>query len=97
MAEFFLQAEVWYVFGVGLVILDLVVGLEFFVLSFGIGAIATGIIVGLIPGTDFGEFIQLNTPVRTLLFFGVSSLLSLAPIKYFAYKFYKKGKDINKY
>lgn len=94
---FILHSEIWYVFGIALIIVDLAVGFSFFILSFGVGAVATGIIIGVIPGTYFAQYIHIDTPIMALFYFGVLSLVALAPIKYVVYLRLKKEKDINEY
>jgi len=85
----------WYILGVGLIILDLVIGLEFFVLSFGVGALVTGLFLN-IPGFQ-KTFLALDSWNKTLLCFGVASLALIFPIRKVIYSRYKNKKDINDY
>ena len=86
-----LEADFWYLVGIGLVIIEVIIGLEFFVLAFGIGAILTGatIYLSLLPS-------WLVYWERTILVFSVLSLATLLVLK----KVIPKGrakKDINDY
>ena len=44
---FLLEPDFWYIAGIGLIILDILIGLEFFALSFGIGALLTGVAIDM--------------------------------------------------
>lgn len=49
-----LQWWIWLVLGFGLILLELVLP-TFFIIWFGIGAIAVGIIAGLVPGLSLAS------------------------------------------
>jgi len=86
-----LEPDFWYIAGIGLIILDILIGLEFFALSFGVGALLTGaaIDMALLP-------VWLVFWERALLVFSSLSLVTLGILK----KVVPKGdgrKDINDY
>ena len=88
---FLLEPDFWYIAGIGLIILDILIGLEFFALSFGIGALLTGVASdrALLP-------VWLVFWERALLVFSSLSLVTLGILK----KVIPKGdgrKDINDY
>jgi membrane protein implicated in regulation of membrane protease activity len=92
-----LSGEFWLVFGVSLIVVEIAVGLEFFVLSFGAGAITTGL--ALIMGM-LGEPIEdafIGSPGSVLLFFAVTSLTFLVPIRAAIYFRSRDKPDINDY
>lgn len=86
-----LRYETWMIIGVTLVILDVVLGLAFFSLSFGLGAFIAGLVVLLeLPYSDSWEGL--------VSIFGVSSVLVLLPLRQFARKNPDGSTDdINKY
>ena len=86
-----LEADFWYLVGIGLVIIEVIIGLEFFVLAFGIGAILTGATIDLSLLPSWLVYWE-----RTILVFSVLSLATLLVLK----KVIPKGrakKDINDY
>lgn len=86
-----LEADFWYLVGIGLVIIEVIIGLEFFVLAFGIGAILTGATIDLSLLLSWLVYWE-----RTILVFSVLSLATLLVLK----KLIPKGrakKDINDY
>ena len=86
-----LEADFWYLVGIGLVIIEVIIGLEFFVLAFGIGAILTGATIDLSLLPSWLVYWE-----RTILVFSVLSLATLLVLK----KLIPKGrakKDINDY
>jgi hypothetical protein len=95
--DLFLSDKVWYLIGIGLIILDLVVGLDFFVLSFGVGAAITGLVIGTSGEMGFLGIIQIETWIGALFLFSISSLVVLVPLKFLMYYRYKDKRDINDY
>lgn len=87
--ELLLRPEIWIVFGLCLIALEMLIGFDYFVLPFGLSAILTGL---LIFGTDF--FAQ--TLQGSLIFFAVISVLILIPLKLIDRK-KKNVTDINEY
>jgi membrane protein implicated in regulation of membrane protease activity len=86
-----LEADFWYLVGIGLVIIEVIIGLEFFVLAFGIGAILTGATIDLSLLPSWLVYWE-----RTFLVFSVLSLATLLVLK----KLIPKGrakKDISDY
>ena len=86
-----LEEDFWYLVGIGLVIIEVIIGLEFFVLAFGIGAILTGATIDLSLLPSWLVYWE-----RTILVFSVLSLATLLVLK----KVIPKGrakKDINDY
>ena len=67
-----LEADFWYLVGIGLVIIEVIIGLEFFVLAFGIGAILTGATIDLSLLPSWLVYWE-----RTILVFSVLSLATL--------------------
>ena len=96
MIGILLTPEAWYVIGITLIILDLVVGFQFFVLSFGVGALITGALLDLVP-PDSDAWLNTGSWEVTVLFFGLASLAVIFPIRKAAYLLYRDDKDINDY
>ena len=88
---FLLNPDIWYLIGIGLIILDIIVGLDFFVLAFGVGALLTGVTIELAIIPTWLAYWE-----RALLLFSAFSLLALAIIKKLVTKG-DKQKDINDY
>jgi len=91
MIEFFQNGNGWLVVGLLLIIVEMVLNLGYVSISFGIGAIATGLLIkgDLIP-TVFDTGL-----VDELLIEGVVSVLALIALRVI---FNRKGDpDINKY
>lgn len=86
-----LDQDFWYILGIGLILLDILVGLDFFALAFGVGAILTGMLI------DFSVFPSwVSYWERALLLFSFLSLFSLMAIKRLIPKG-RREKDINDY
>ena len=86
------SAYFWYVLGIVLIVVDLVVGLEFFVLSFGVGAISTGLLMQVSGVREILRFPDSTNEI--LLFFGIASLVLIFPIRKIIYSKYKNDSDI---
>lgn len=86
-----LEPDFWYLLGIFLIIADIFVGLNFFALAFGVGAILTG---GAIDIALFPSWLVLWE--RAILVFAITSLGSLFALKRLVPQ--GEGKDdINKY
>ena len=91
-----LSFEVWFIAALLLVALDVMLGLDFILLSFGIGAAVTGsslLLKDALPMPFTGSWEALLT------FFAVFSLLILAPLRRWTKKpaAGQDDTDINKY
>lgn len=97
-----LSVEFWLVLGLFLIILDMMVGLAFFAISFGLGALLTSGLLFL------SKVLSVNIPFlfpsswqQSVLLFGVASLLLLYPLRRWMYYGFKdksdQPDDINKY
>ena len=94
--DFLLRYEVWFIIALALVAIDVVIGLDFILLSFGVGAGLTG------ASIFFEETVPLpyTTDWESLLtFFAVTSLVILMPLRYVVRKTRRgeEGQDINRY
>ena len=94
--DLLLRYEVWLIAAVIFVAVDLLVGLDFILLAFGIGAATTG-------ASLFWEG-SLNLPYTTdweslITFFGIFSLCILIPLRILVKRLQSKDEfaDINKY
>ena len=94
--DFLLRYEVWFIIALALVAIDVVIGLDFILFSFGVGAGLTG------ASIFFEETVPLpyTTDWELLLtFFAVTSLVILVPLRYVVRKTRRgeEGQDINRY
>lgn len=89
------QWETWAIIGVALVILDLTVGLGFFVLSFGIGGLFTAVVIA-VSGNLTGVNL-LDTWIKAVLVFATTSLVILPVLRILLYGKAGGGTDINEY
>jgi membrane protein implicated in regulation of membrane protease activity len=94
--DFLLRYEVWFILALALVAIDVFIGLDFILFSFGIGAGLTG------ASIFFEETVPLpyTTDWESLLtFFAVTSLVILVPLRYVVRKTRRgdEGQDINRY
>jgi membrane protein implicated in regulation of membrane protease activity len=95
MIDYIVDPSFWLSLGVILIILDILVGLEFFLVSLGVGALLTGGYQFL----DGGAYLlPLDSVPKLLLFFAVVSLVVMFPIRRLIYIGGKGGDpDINQY
>ena len=91
------KPEVWILLGICLIILDIFVGLDFFVLPVGISALILSGIIYIQINNWFGEFVIFETWRGVLTGFGICSLISVAIIKFAFQNTGKSKDDINKY
>lgn len=84
--------ETWLIIGSALVVLDLLLGMEFFALAFGIGGLLTGFSL-LVLGNE-GALSSWQTVVTI---FGVASVLVLFPLRRWIKKTTRDNEDINQY
>ena len=94
--DFLLRYEVWFIIALALVAIDVVIGLDFFLFSFGVGAGLTG------ASIFFEETVPLPYTAdweSLLTFFAVMSLVILVPLRYVVRKTRRddQDQDINRY
>jgi len=87
-----LRYETWLILGLALIALDVLLGLEFFALSFGVGALLTGLGILILGNTGV-----LETWEGTTSTFGIASVLVLFPLRRWVVKTTKGSDDINHY
>ncbi|WOJ95129.1 hypothetical protein R0135_08130 [Congregibacter variabilis] len=87
-----LRYETWMIIGLALIVVDVLFGLAFFSLSFGVGGLVTGLGILLLGNTGV-----LETWQGTVTVFGVASVLVLFPLRRWARKTTKGEDDINRY
>ena len=91
------KPEPWIILGIILIILDIFVGFDFFILPVGIAAlILSGIIYAQI-NTWFGEFVIFETWKGIIIAFAVLSIISIGIIKFLFQMSKKSRPDINQY
>lgn len=91
------KPEAWIILGILLVMLDLMIGFEFFILPVGMAAI---IVAGLIYAQAnlwFGDAIIFSTWKGILIWFAILSVASVGIIKVFFQKSKNDQPDINQY
>ncbi len=93
--ELLTQWETWAIIGVALVILDLTVGLGFFVLSFGIGGLLTAVVIAV--SSNLTGVNLLDTWIKSALVFATSSLAIIPILRRFLYGKTEERQDINDY
>ena len=86
--------ELWFTLAIILIIADVLIGMEFFVLSVGVAAF---LISGLLWMQHQGFFELFESWRQIALCFAVLSLASLALIKRMFQDSGKNGRDINEY
>jgi membrane protein implicated in regulation of membrane protease activity len=91
------RPEFWATIGILLMILDITVGLDFFALAFGCGGLLTALILVLDAPDGNSALFALDDWTDVALVFGLASLLSLFPLRYFLFRRYREQGDINKY
>ena len=94
--DFLLRYEVWFILALVLIAIDVFVGLDFILFSFGAGAGLTG------ASIFFEETLPLPYTAdweSLLTFFAVMSLVILVPLRHFAKKTANgnQEEDINRY
>ena len=94
--DLLLRYEIWLIAAVIFVAVDVLIGLDFFLLAFGIGATTTG------ASLFWAD--SINLPYTTdweslITFFGVFSLCTLLPLRILVKRLQSKDDiaDINKY
>lgn len=93
--DLLLRYETWMILGLALIALDMLLGLDFFVLAFGVGALLTGTLLF----TQFAASLGIADSWQGMITaFGLLSVLVLLPLRYWLNKTQKEGgKDINDY
>ena len=89
--------EFWIILGIGLVILNLTVGLEFFSLAFGIGGLLTALLMYLSVPEPLIEWLPLKTWDEIIPTFAIMSLAILPLIRRFVYRRDVDRNDVNDY
>lgn len=93
MLEYITRYEFWLVLGFVLIAVDMLIGLEFFALAFGIAALLMGITLVVLGQMG----INLNWE-WTLIIFAVDSVVILVPLRRWLNKRRSEGgQDINDY
>ena len=91
------KPELWIILGIILIILDLLIGFDFFVLPVGISALLMAGIIYVQLNDWFGEFVVFQTWVGLLIWFSALSFISIGIIKLFFQKSKEDQPDINQY
>jgi membrane protein implicated in regulation of membrane protease activity len=89
--------EVWVILAIVLVAADLLIGMDFFVLSVGIASLIISGLLWIQQNGLTGDFSFFATSRQIALGFSVLSLASIGLIKYVFQKKSKQEPDINKY
>lgn len=97
MGYWLFQPEVWLIFGIGLIIADLLFGLAMFVLPVGIAAGITAGVVYLESEFWFSDQILVETWREVLLIFAALSLVLVFIIRRSFQKSKSEEPDINDY
>lgn len=93
--ELLLRYETWLILAFVLIAADMLLGLEFFALAFGVGALITGITIY----ANFDSALGLSDSWQGILsYFAVLSVAVLVPLRLWLNKSRDRGgKDINDY
>ncbi|MDA0664306.1 MAG: hypothetical protein O3B08_15920 [Proteobacteria bacterium] len=91
------KPEAWVIFGLLLVVLDLVIGFDFFVLPVGIAAFIIAAMIYAQSALWFGDFMVFETWKGIMIWFAALSLASVGLIKVFLQKPKEDQPDINQY
>ena len=86
--ELISSSEFWLIIGIVLLLAEVIVGLAYLGVTFGVGALATGIIIYMAPSI-------LTGPVNQFFVMACISAFAYFPIKYIVKK--NNPSDINKY
>lgn len=92
MLSLLLRYETWLILGLLFIVLDIALGLDFFLLSFGIGALLTGLGILVIDDAEVFQSWQ-----WTVSIFGIASVLVLYPLRRWILNTTKGKEDINHY
>ncbi|MFT7287823.1 MAG: hypothetical protein ACI87W_001938 [Halieaceae bacterium] len=93
--ELMLRYETWMILGFVLIVLDMLIGLDFFALAFGIGALITGV---TLLAKDLVPIPISESWEGTLSYFGVLSVVVLIPLRRWVKRSRdESGEDINRY
>ncbi|MEO0437197.1 MAG: hypothetical protein AAF098_09840 [Pseudomonadota bacterium] len=92
--EFLTRYESWLILGLILIVADMVLGLEFFVLSFGVGALLVAAVLAALGSADVNASWQI-----ALIVFAGASLAVLLPLRRYLNRKRSEGggPDINDY
>ena len=94
--DFLLRYEIWFIAALVLIAVDVLVGLDFILFAFGIGAGLTGVSLAL-EGT--GPLPYVKNWEALVTFFSVISLIILVPLRRLTSRYFgaQQNTDINKY
>lgn len=85
------------ILGVILIILDIFIGLDFFVLPVGVASIIVSILIYAQANMWFGDNFLFDTWKQIIIWFSVLSLFSVVIIKIIFQRHKKRESDINQY
>jgi len=89
--------EVWLIIGLVLIIADVFLGFNFFVLPAGIAALIIGALVYAENNALFEPFVLFETWRTIILSFAALSLASVGLLKFFLQRNSTTGPDVNNY
>ena len=89
--------EVWFILAIVLIVADVVVGMNFFVLSVGMASLIVSGLLWLQQIGAFGDLEFFGSWRQIVLWFAALSLASIALIKLAFQKRGRNGPDINEY
>lgn len=94
--DFLLRYEIWFIAALVLIAIDVLVGLDFILFAFGVGAGLTGASLALEGVVSLPYVSDWET---LLTFFAVTSLVILVPLRKLTSRYLgaRQGPDINKY
>ena len=91
------KSEPWIILGIILIMLDIFIGFNFFILPVGISALIISGIIYAQVNTWFGESLIFETWTGILIGFSVLSIISIGIIKLIFQNSKKSQSDINQY
>jgi len=90
-------AEVWVILGLILIIGDIYLGFNFFVLPIGIASLIISALVYIENNDVFGPIILFSDWKMVIFWFAILSIISLGLLKYFFQRGPKDEPDVNNY
>lgn len=91
------RPEIWIIFGILLISVDLFIGLDFFILPVGISSIIMAGIIYAQSNMWFGEWAAFETWKGAFIYFAILSIVFIFIIKYFFQNPKSDNQDINQY
>ena len=89
--------EVWVIMGLLLIIGDIFLGFNFFVLPIGIAALIISVFVYIENNDVFGPIIIFSDWKMVIFWFAVLSIISVGLLRYFFQRNQKDVPDVNEY